>query len=78
MSKHLDQIQRLGFEAWADSQIVNALEGLDVRSASYLDERDDMTVFVRVEDGMAYATVRAHVNLAGNSWHVHTREVRIA
>lgn len=78
MSKHLDQIRRLGFEAWADSQIVNALEGLDVRSASYLDEQDDMTVFVRVEDGMAYATVRAHVNLAGNSWHVHTREVRIA
>lgn len=78
MSKHLDQIQRLGFEAWADNQIVNALEGLDSRRAAYLDEQDDMTVMITVEDGMAYATVRAHVNLAGNSWHVHTREVRIA
>lgn len=73
-----DQIQRLGFEAWADNLIVNALEGLDVRSAAYLDERDDVTVFVRVEDGVAYATVRAHVDLAGNKWHVHTREVRLS
>lgn len=68
-------IQRLGFEAWADNIIVNAIEGIDPKFASYLDEQEDLTVVVRVSEGVANATVRAYI--AGSGWYYHDRVIKL-
>lgn len=71
-----DQIKRLGFEAWADNLIVNALENLAGEQKVELDmDEGDVTIMVRTDGHMATATVRAYV--AGKGWHYHDRVIKL-
>lgn len=72
----MDQIQRLGFEAWADNIIVNALENLAGEQKVELDmDEGDVTILIRTDGRMATATVRAY--LAGKGWHYHDRVIKL-
>ena len=72
-----DQIQRLGFEAWADNLIVNAVE--DMSGEPRLDltyEGNDVMLVVRKHgDGHMLASVRAYVE--GKGWHYHDRVIKV-
>lgn len=81
MNEPNDQIQRLGFEAWADNLIINAVENLEALEASELScdgcttEGNDVTVSVRLRDGEINATVRAWIK--GKGWHYHDRVIKV-
>lgn len=76
MKPDLDQIQRLGFEAWADNLIVNTLEdGVQKNWASCWVENDDLVLMMRFEDGKAVASVRAYVE--GKGWMYHDRTIKL-
>ena len=71
-----DQIQRLGFEAWADNLIVNALEDLFGNPTPNLDmEQGDVTIIIRTDGKEVTATVRAYV--ADSGWHYHDRVIKL-
>ncbi len=71
-----DNINRLGFEAWADNIIVNAIENMRSDSAPTLDmDEGDVTVVVRMSEGVATATVRAYIK--GEGWHYHDRTIKL-
>lgn len=74
--KDTDQINRLGFEAWADNLIVNVIENMGtVRPFEVIAEEDDVTVSVRFQEGQVQATVRAYV--PGRGWHYHDRSIKM-
>lgn len=65
---------RLGFEAWADNLIVNAIENLAGEPKVELDmEEGDVTLLIRTDGKTATATVRAYVK--GKGWHYHDRVI---
>jgi hypothetical protein len=76
MKPDTDAIQRLGFEAWADNLIVNALEDLAGGAPIDIDmEQGDITLVIRTDGKEATATVRAYV--AGKGWHYHDRVIKL-
>lgn len=69
-------VDRLGFEAWADNLIVNALEDLAGEPRLDLDmEEGDVTLVIRTNGKEATATVRAYV--AGKGWQYHDRVIHL-
>ena len=74
MNEPNDQIQRLGFEAWADNIIVNVVENLGAMPFESVFEENDVTVSVRFQDGEVSATVRAYV--PGKGWYYHDRVIK--
>lgn len=66
-------IDRLGFAAWADNLIADALENL-VEPVSVEIESDKAILVFRVEDGYVHATIRAYV--PGIGWHYHDRVIK--
>lgn len=71
-----DQIQRLGFTAWADNLIANVIEELpNNRPYDYDVESEDVTVVIRVIGKDLTATVRAYV--PGEGWHYHDRVIKL-
>jgi hypothetical protein len=78
MNEPNDQIQRLGFEAWADNIIVNVVENITSRPAGpyeFSSEEEDVTVLVRLRDGEINATIRAYI--PGKGWHYHDRVIKV-
>jgi len=78
MNEPNDQIQRLGFEAWADNIIVNVVENITSRLAGpyeFSSEEEDVTVCVRLCDGEINATVRAWIK--GKGWHYNDRVIKV-
>lgn len=76
MKPDAEQIQRLGFEAWADNLIVNALEDMAGGSPVELDlEQGDLTLLIRTDGKEATATVRAYVE--GKGWLYHDRVIHL-
>lgn len=74
MSPDPQQVQRLGFEAWADNLIVNALEDMADQPRLDLDaEEGDVTLVIRTNGPTATASVRAYV--AGKGWQYHDRVI---
>jgi uncharacterized metal-binding protein len=70
-----NNIQRLGFTAWADNLIVNAIEDLgDKRPYDYDVESEDVTIVLRQIGDEITATVRAYV--PGLGWHYHDRVIK--
>jgi hypothetical protein len=75
--KELDQINRLGFEAWADNLIVNALEDLDGKPPFGFDiETNDATLIIRVIGDEVTATVRAYIPGKGYAYHDRTFKLK--
>jgi hypothetical protein len=71
-----DQIQRLGFESWADNLIVNAFENMAFdQPFDHKTEDDDLTLVVRITGQDVAATVRAYV--PGKGWLYHERTFKI-
>lgn len=76
MNADPDQIQRLGFEAWADNLIVDTLEGMaEVANMSapceFDAEDDDWSISIRSDGKEATAFVRAYVK--GEGWKTTDR-----
>lgn len=74
MTPDPDQIQRLGFEAWADNVIVNALEFMGEPTEVTADNGNSCLV-IRVHAGEAHASVRAYV--PGKGWQHHDRTIKL-
>lgn len=75
--KELDQINRLGFEAWADNLIVNALEDLNGEPPFGFDiETNDATLIIRVIGDEVTATVRAYIPGKGYAYHDRTFKLK--
>lgn len=73
--KDLNQINRLGFEAWADNLIVNVIEDFGNKPFEIVSEEEDVTVHVRLQEGQISATIRAYV--PGKGWMYHDRVVKM-
>jgi hypothetical protein len=71
----LASVDRLGFEAWADNLIVNALEDMAGERLDMHAEDGDVTLVIRTHAGQATASVRAYV--AGRGWQHHDRVVHL-
>lgn len=71
-----NQIQRLGFTAWADNLIVNAIEDLGVKRPYHYDvESEDVTIVLRQIGDEVTATVRAYI--PGSGWYYHDRVIKM-
>jgi hypothetical protein len=69
------EVDRLGFEAWADNVIVDRLENIDTSVAGTSVE-DDGTLWVRIETSQdrILVSVKAYVQELG--WQMHEREIK--
>lgn len=69
------EVDRLGFEAWADNLIVDRLENIDTSVAGTSVE-DDGTLWVRIETSQEriLVSVKAYVQELG--WQMHEREIK--
>jgi hypothetical protein len=78
MTPDPDNVQRLGFEAWADNLIVNAVE--DMAGEPRLDltyEGNDVMLVIRKHgDDHMLASVRAYVEGKGG-WQYHDRTIKL-
>lgn len=69
-------VNRLGFEAWADNMIVNAIEDMAGSGRPDLDvDEGDVVLVIRSDGKEANATVRAYV--AGQGWQYHDRTIKL-
>lgn len=67
---------RLGFEAWADNLIVNAMEDMAGEPRLDMDAEDgDITLIIRTNGDTASASVRAYVD--GRGWQYHDRVIHL-
>ncbi len=68
-------IQRLGFEAWADNVVVNVLENFQGNSTGDLRiQNENVDVNVTVDDNNIHVVVRAYV--CGAGWNTHERNIK--
>lgn len=72
MSPDPDSVNRLGFEAWADNLIVNAIETIGAR----LESDDSFSLRVEKYPGGTHYIVSAYVQ--GKGWLTHSRAVKEA
>lgn len=63
-------VTRLGFEAWADNLIVNAIETL----GAGVEANDSYSIRVEKHPGGTNYIVRAYVQ--GQGWLIHSREIK--
>jgi len=72
MTPDHDSVQRLGFEAWADNLIVNALENMANGIPAEVEfDQGEANLFVRTDGQFTHAIVRAWVKDKG--WQTHSR-----
>ena len=71
-----EQIDRLGFGAWADNVIVNWLENMagEEITARHLDH-PDWSMVINREGNKANVTVRGYV--PGRGWLTHERTIKL-
>ena len=63
---NIEQVNRLGFEAYADNLIVNALEEMRVGNCQhYHMDKDDLFITIRIVEEEMTALVRAYVPNVG-------------
>ena len=76
----LEQIQRLGFGAWADNEIVNFLEDwtdtIRIGDGNMTIERnDDCNIYCHFENQQVMIRIRAYVQDQG--WQTHERNINL-
>ena len=76
MKPDREQIDRLGFEAWADNVIVDTIESLPADCTGFSSHNDDMSVQVTLVGKDVVGRVRAYVR--GYGWKHHERTIRRA
>lgn len=67
-------IDRLGFEAWADNLIVNVMENMSPDCTEMTWDQDDVHVRIRLLAKDTVAWVRAYV--PGYGWKHHERTIK--
>lgn len=71
---HLESIQRLGFDAWADNEFVNAIENFpSVGTGSVSLENDSVTMKFTFTEKLVSCVIRAYTD-AG--WQTYEKEVK--
>jgi hypothetical protein len=76
MKPDREQIDRLGFEAWADNVIVDTIESLPPDCTGFSSHDDDMSVQITLVGKDVIGRVRAYV--PGYGWKHHERTIRRA
>lgn len=71
-----EQIDRLGFQAWADNLIADALENISAAPKDFDDERAEATIVGRIVDGKITVAVRAYV--PGLGWQTTDRTTKLS
>ena len=75
-----EQINRLGFGAWADSEIMNFLEdwGDTIRIGDghmNLERNDSCNIYAQFDDQQVMVRIRAYVD--GQGWQTHERNINL-
>jgi hypothetical protein len=74
-----DQINRLGFGAWAENKVINYLENyaltIKCSEGSHTIEYDEYTLVSRWTDSEINITIRAYVD--GDGWQTLDQHIRI-
>jgi hypothetical protein len=70
-----EAMQRLGFEAWADNLIVNAIENLDGKQKDYAEEHAQFFLSLKFNGNTAVCAVRVYEPAYG--WQFHEREIKV-
>ncbi len=65
----IDNIERLGFEAWADNIIVNLIE-------NFGDKIDEESYSLRIEKYPSETSYIVHAYVSGKGWLTHTRTIK--
>ena len=69
-----EQINRLGFEAWADNVITDALESTFMEAIGHVYyEKPDMCVNITLEENCVTAVLRAYTS---EGWKEHSRTIK--
>jgi hypothetical protein len=76
MKPDRDQIDRLGFEVWADNAIVNVMENLPPDCTGFSSHQDDISIQVTLVGKDVVGRVRAYV--PGYGWKHYERTIRRA
>lgn len=69
MTPDPDNVQRLGFEAWADNIIVNLIE-------NFGDKIEEESYSIRIEKYPSEINYIVHAYVPGKGWLTHTRTVK--
>lgn len=76
MKPDKEQIDRLGWEAWADNVLVNMMENLPPDATGLTYHYDDISVQINLVGKDVVGLVRAYV--PGYGWKHHERTIRRA
>ena len=69
-----DQINRLGFEAWADNQFVNAIEDFVMPGHGNVSvTSDDITILIWWDDKTINCTIRAYTD---TGWQTYDKTIK--
>lgn len=69
-----DQINRLGFDAWADNEFVNAIENFaPVATGDIRAESDEMTMKLSFSTTHIHCVIRAYTQ---DGWQTYEREIK--
>lgn len=72
------QIERLGFDAWADNQFVNAIENIvipsgEMGSGNTLIEHDDYTLRIEWDSSRVHCSLMCHTK---DGWQSYEKEIK--
>ena len=71
-----DQIKRLGFDAWADNQFVNAIEDFVMPghgNISVTSVNEDLSILIWWDDANINCTIRAYTD---EGWKVYDKSIK--
>lgn len=69
-----DAINRLGFDAWADNKMMNAIEDHVYQGVGYVQrEADDYNLHIKWDDKHITCVIRAHTD-AG--WQTYEKQIK--
>ena len=76
MNPYVEHINRLGFEAWADNLIVNALEDMAANKCWHFNwDMPELCIRIRTDGKTGEATIRAYVE--GEGWKTNDRVINL-
>ena len=76
MKPDKEQIDRMGWEAWADNVIVNTIENLPADATSMTCDHGDVSIKVSLVGKDVVGFIRAYI--PGYGWKHHERTIRRA
>ena len=69
-----EEINRLGFDAWADNKMVNAIEDFVMPGEGWIRHEGKMhDLFIKWDNSSIHCTIRAHT---ANGWQTYERNIK--